>query len=204
MERAGDEVASWFGDEEAAQRREADHRGRGPQDYTRSDDRIREDANDRLTDDWKVDASGISVTVSQGEVTLNGTVPSRDAKRHAEDCVEDISGVKHVQNNLRVQQTATGAGMTGAGMSGTATSATTARRGEHVAQRPEHDRQGCDHQLIARFRDRFGGPADSRPPGRLRAARAASALKRTGSSAAESPEAGRIGWPTTDNPVQSL
>jgi osmotically-inducible protein OsmY len=106
--RAGDEIASWFGDEEAARRREADHRGRGPKDYTRSDERIKEDANDRLTEDPRVDASHITVAVSNGELTLNGTVTSRDAKRRAEDCVEDISGVKHVQNNLRVQTQTTG------------------------------------------------------------------------------------------------
>lgn len=102
--RAGDEIASWFGDEEAAQRREQDYRGHGPSDYTRSDERIREDVNDRLTDDPRLNARQISVTVSNGEVTLSGTVDSRDAKRRAEDTIDHISGVKHVQNNLRVTQ----------------------------------------------------------------------------------------------------
>jgi osmotically-inducible protein OsmY len=114
LERASDEVMSWFGDEDAARRREMDHRGLGPSDYTRSDERIREDANDRLTDDWRVDARQISVAVQDGEVTLNGKVPSRDAKRRAEDCVECISGVKHVQNNLRVDDALTGNGGTSA------------------------------------------------------------------------------------------
>jgi len=36
-------------------------------------------------------------------VTLAGTVGSRSDKRRAEDCVDAISGVKHVQNNLRVR-----------------------------------------------------------------------------------------------------
>lgn len=107
--KAGDEVASWFGSEDAARRREADHRGRGPKDYVRSDDRIRDDVNDRLTDDWRVDASNITVTVDKGEVTLNGTVTARAGKRRAEDVTEDVSGVKHVQNNLRVAETKTGA-----------------------------------------------------------------------------------------------
>lgn len=106
LARAGDEIASWFGDEDAARRREQDYRGHGPSDYTRSDDRIREDVNDRLTDDPRVDARHVSVSVANGEVTLNGTVASREAKRRAEDCIDRISGVKHVQNNLRVQQTA--------------------------------------------------------------------------------------------------
>ena len=103
-ERASDEVSSWFGDREAERRREIDHRGRGPKGYQRSDDRIREDVNDRLSDDPYVDASEIEVSVSNGEVTLSGTVDSREAKRRAEDIAERVSGVRHVQNNLRVQQ----------------------------------------------------------------------------------------------------
>ena len=79
------------------------HSGRGPKNYTRSDDRIREDVNDRLTDDPHLDASEIDVKVSSCEVTLTGTVDSREAKRRAEDCVESVSGVKNVQNNLRIQ-----------------------------------------------------------------------------------------------------
>jgi hypothetical protein len=102
FQRAGDEIASWFGDEDAARRREQDHRGRGPSDYTRSDERIREDLNDRLTQDWRVDATNIRVLAKDGEVTLDGKVGSRHAKRRAEDLAEEISGVKHVQNNLRV------------------------------------------------------------------------------------------------------
>lgn len=106
FDRATDEVASWFGDEDAARRREMDHTGRGPSNYTRSDDRIKEDVCDRLTDDWQVDASEVTVSVDEGEVTLDGTVESRAAKRRAEDCAERISGVRHVQNNLRVRQSA--------------------------------------------------------------------------------------------------
>lgn len=102
LERAGDEVASWFGDEDAAQRRRMDHRGRGPANYTRSDERILEDVCDALTDDWDLDASDVKVTVQGGEVTLDGTVNSRSDKRRAEDCADDVSGVGHVQNNLRV------------------------------------------------------------------------------------------------------
>ncbi|KRA81456.1 BON domain-containing protein [Altererythrobacter sp. Root672] len=105
FDRASDEVASWFGDEAAHHRRELyDHRGRGPAGYTRSDERILEDVNDELTEDWRVEASKVQVTVNAGEVTLDGTVPTRAQKRRAEDCVEDLSGVRHVQNNLRVEE----------------------------------------------------------------------------------------------------
>lgn len=79
-----------------------EHRGRGPKGYQRSDDRIREDVSDRLSDDDSVDASEIEVSVSNCEVTLTGTVESREQKRRAEDCVESVSGVKNVQNNLRI------------------------------------------------------------------------------------------------------
>lgn len=108
-EQAGDEIASWFGNDDAERRREEDemrarHRGRGPRGYTRSDDRIRDDLNDRLTEDPYVDATDITVSVAGGEVTLDGTVDHRKAKRRAEDLADSVSGVRHVQNNLRVRQ----------------------------------------------------------------------------------------------------
>jgi hypothetical protein len=84
------------------------HSGKGPKGYSRSDDRIREDVCDRLTEDSQIDASEIDVKVSNCEVTLAGTVDSREAKRRAEDCAESISGVRNVQNNIRVQQGASG------------------------------------------------------------------------------------------------
>ncbi len=103
VDRAGDEVRSWFGDEGAERRRAMDeHRGKGPKGYQRSDARIEEDVNDRLSDDPALDASNITVLVKESEVTLSGFVSSRYDKRRAEDIAEDISGVRHVQNNLRV------------------------------------------------------------------------------------------------------
>lgn len=78
--------------------------GRGPKDYQRSDDRIREEISDRMTDDDRLDASEISVQVQQCEVTLTGTVSSREQKRRAEDLAEAISGVREVTNNIRVSR----------------------------------------------------------------------------------------------------
>lgn len=106
-DRASDEVSSWFGDDEAQRRRQMDqtrgHRGRGPKNYTRSDERIREDISDRLTDHDYLDASNIEVAVNGSDVTLTGAVNSRYAKRLAEDIAEDVSGVKNVENRLRVE-----------------------------------------------------------------------------------------------------
>jgi hypothetical protein len=107
FERAGEAIGRWFGDDDESGRPREGYRGHGPAGYTRTDERIREDASERLTDDWAVDARKIELTVSSGEITLNGTVPSRDQKRRAEDLVENVSGVKHVQNNLRVEQGST-------------------------------------------------------------------------------------------------
>lgn len=107
-DKASDEVRSWFGDDAAERRRDWDHvrgehHGRGPKGYMRSDDRIREDVNDRLTYDGWLDASNIEVQVEKAEVTLTGTVSDRAARRRAEDIADGVYGVKHVQNNLRVE-----------------------------------------------------------------------------------------------------
>ncbi|MBT1690289.1 BON domain-containing protein [Dawidia soli] len=81
------------------------HRGKGPRNYRRSDERILEDVSERLAEDAYVDASGIAVEVKQGEVVLSGTVPDRMTKRRAEDIVEAVSGVSHVENKIRVTTT---------------------------------------------------------------------------------------------------
>ena len=93
------------------------HRGRGPKSYTRSDERIGEDINERLTDDAWLDATEIEVVVAKGEVKLTGAVASRQDKRRAEDIAEDVSGVKQVQNNLRIQAPGAQAPATRTGLS---------------------------------------------------------------------------------------
>ena len=100
------------------------HRGKGPKNYTRSDDRIKEDVNDRLSDSHYIDASNIEVSVSDGEVTLSGTVGSRYDKRRAEDLADNVSGVNHTQNNLRVSQSGSGGSSTSSGMNASAASST--------------------------------------------------------------------------------
>jgi hypothetical protein len=77
--------------------------GVGPHSYTRSDDRIREDVNDRLTWDGRIDASDINVDVSDGVVSLTGSVDRRWDKRIAEDDADDVMGVVDVNNQLRVR-----------------------------------------------------------------------------------------------------
>jgi len=57
----------------------------------------------RLDHERGLDPSDIHITVTGSEVTLDGTVRSREEKRRAEDLV-DVRGITHVQNNLRVRQ----------------------------------------------------------------------------------------------------
>jgi len=76
--------------------------GRGPKGYTRSDERIREEVSDRLTEHDAIDASGIEVSVKDGVATLSGTVDSRWTKRLAEDLAERAPGVRDVMNQITV------------------------------------------------------------------------------------------------------
>jgi osmotically-inducible protein OsmY len=107
---------SQSGNEPHVHRGHGPHRGKGPQGYQRSDDRIRELVCEALADDDQIDASQIQVTVKDGEVTLSGTVDNRRVRREAEDCVSSVSGVRDVQVQLRVhdeQSQRTGQTMTG-------------------------------------------------------------------------------------------
>lgn len=78
------------------------YRGIGPRGYRRDDARIRDDVCDVLTDSDALDAGNIDVTVQDGVVKLAGSVPHRLMKRLAEDLVDDCSGVRDVENALRV------------------------------------------------------------------------------------------------------
>jgi osmotically-inducible protein OsmY len=79
---------------------EASYRGKGP--ARRTDLQITSALEDLLTEDPWLDASGMQVSVQQGIVTLSGTVPSRAAKRRAEELADTIRGVRDVQNTLTI------------------------------------------------------------------------------------------------------
>jgi hypothetical protein len=107
----GERVPSWMRRERGGYWRQYEANrphmtGRGPKGYQRSDDRIREDVCDRMTDDPILDASEIEIDVRQGEVMLTGSVTSREQKRRAEDIAERVGGVRDVANQLRVTRDA--------------------------------------------------------------------------------------------------
>jgi hypothetical protein len=76
--------------------------GRGPRNYQRSDERIREDICERLTEHGDLDPTDVEVRVQNAEVTLEGSVHDRWSKRTAEDLAEGVWGVKAVHNLIRV------------------------------------------------------------------------------------------------------
>ena len=78
--------------------------GRGPRNYVRSDESIKEEACELLFWSSEVDASEIEVSINEGCIYLDGCVSSRFAKKSAEAIVENIHGVVDVQNRLRVLQ----------------------------------------------------------------------------------------------------
>ena len=89
------------------------HQGRGPKGYTRSDERLKELVCERLTEHPEIDASEITVQVSNQEVTLTGSVDSRRTKFLAEEVAEH-SGAKEIHNQLRLSKQSAAGGSSGA------------------------------------------------------------------------------------------
>lgn len=85
-----------------APRGRGSHAGKGPKDFRRSDERLREEVSWRLRADPDIDASEILLSVQDGEVTLEGSVPDRQTKRDAAECAENVMGVCQVNNRLRI------------------------------------------------------------------------------------------------------
>ena len=80
------------------------HAGRGPRDWRRSDERIREDVCQWMSDDPRLDAREIDVRVRDGDVTLEGRVEHRSARRLAEDIAAAVPGVRDVFNRLSTSE----------------------------------------------------------------------------------------------------
>jgi hypothetical protein len=97
-----DDDTEQFNDQVYGGRPRGQFSGMGPRGYRRSDERIKEDVCQCLTDDHHIDASDIEVAVNDREVVLTGTVTSRMQKRHAEDLIERLPGVRDVINSIRV------------------------------------------------------------------------------------------------------
>lgn len=94
-----------YGDKIQNNQQYGPHHGKGPKGYIRSDEKIKEDVQERLYHDTYIDASDIEVSVDDGEVTLSGTVDHKQTRRRAEDCADSVAGVKNVSLNLKINRT---------------------------------------------------------------------------------------------------
>ena len=124
---------------------------RGPKGYERSDERLKEDICERMYTSTECDTSEVSVDVKSGVVTLEGTVEDRRSKYMLEEMVDNVPGVKDVENRLRIQRGdasaqgggsslsssgsstygRSGSGMSGSGTSGTSDSSSASGRSSH-------------------------------------------------------------------------
>lgn len=77
--------------------------GKGPKGYNRTDERIREEICERLSN-GQIDASEIEVIVHDGAVILTGLIPDRQSKRLAEELADCSAGIKDIENRLQVQR----------------------------------------------------------------------------------------------------
>ena len=64
----------------------------------RSDERLREDICERLMLADSIDSSEVTITVKDGQVTLEGSVPNRRMKHSIEDLVDAAPGVQDIEN----------------------------------------------------------------------------------------------------------
>lgn len=83
--------------------REGGNIGKGPKGYKRSDERIHEEVCEALYRNQIVNASNIEVKVENGVVILSGTVATRYAKREVENCIENLSGIVDIHNEIHLK-----------------------------------------------------------------------------------------------------
>ena len=76
--------------------------GLAPKGYSRSDERIREEICEELTRRHDIDPSRLTVTVVDGEVTLEGRVRDLDTRRIVDDIASHCVGVQQLRNQLRI------------------------------------------------------------------------------------------------------
>lgn len=107
VERTKDEVQAWFGDADAAGRRQrdlavGDHSGKGPENDLDPDARIVADISQRLTDNPAIDASRVKVESRDGLVALSGDVSTAAQRASVEQLAGSVAGVHMVENRLQV------------------------------------------------------------------------------------------------------
>jgi hypothetical protein len=70
----------------------------------RADEHLRDEVCSRLEQARELDTSDLEVSVTNGEVTLTGSVPVRPMKYAIEDLCDHVDGVVEIHNQLRVRR----------------------------------------------------------------------------------------------------
>jgi len=70
----------------------------------RSDERLREEIQQRLMEHPHLELRDVSVAVNGGRVRLEGSVPERRMKHAIEDLADSVNGVARVENLMEVQR----------------------------------------------------------------------------------------------------
>ena len=70
----------------------------------RSDGRVYEDICEAFANNTHIEVEDIEIEVSKGIVTLRGRVPSREMKKEAESCLEEILGIRDIFNLITLNE----------------------------------------------------------------------------------------------------
>ncbi len=92
-----DHSVEWSSDPRSEASREK-HHGKGPRNFSRSDDILKEEISEAFLMNPVLDPEDIEVSVLDGVATLKGRVRSREDRYLAEDLARDVSGVRDVEN----------------------------------------------------------------------------------------------------------
>ncbi|MDP1628188.1 BON domain-containing protein [Parvibaculum sp.] len=77
--------------------------GGGYEKQTLPDEAIMREVGKRLSGARSVDATRITVEVSNGDVTINGAVRSEDEREQVEEAVRGTPDVASIENNLTIE-----------------------------------------------------------------------------------------------------
>ncbi len=69
-----------------------------------TDKTLEEEVRKKLLSNGEVDTHNFDIAVEEGVVKLEGDVSGRHAKKVVDHCLEDIEGIRHVENKLKIRR----------------------------------------------------------------------------------------------------
>ena len=89
-------TVEWSSDPRSEAASEKLHHGKGPRNFSRTDENLREEVCEAFLMNPDLDPENIDVTVKDGVVTLKGHVRIREDRYLAEDLAREVNGVTDV------------------------------------------------------------------------------------------------------------